>query len=231
MDVLTGWWDDYFWGALVVGKVFLCSLGLMILFGLLGAMAKLSNSRIAHKVAGAYTVVFRGTPEILVILLLYFGSAVILTSLAQVFNPEIKFLHVPPFWARTIAISIIVGSYATETFRGAFLGVNPGSIEAARALGMSDLQTFIYVRIPEMWRLALPQFGNHMLSLVKDTALISIIGLNETMFVAKQAITVTGKPFTMYIVVGAIYLGFSTLVTLFVMGVEKFGERTTVGAK
>ena len=203
----------------------------MILFGLLGAMAKLSNSRIAHKVAGAYTVVFRGTPEILVILLLYFGSAIILTSIAQVFNPEIKFVDVPPFWAGTIAISIIVGSYATETFRGAFLGVNPGSIEAARALGMSDLQTFIYVRIPEMWRLALPPFGNHMLSLVKDTALISIIGLNETMFVAKQAITVTGKPFTMYIVVGAIYLGFSTLVTLFVMGVEKFGERTTVGAK
>lgn len=231
MDVLTGWWDDYFWGALVVAKVFICSLGLMVLFGLLGAMAKLSNNRVAHKVAGAYTVVFRGTPEILVILLLYFGSSVILTNIAQVFNPNIKFVDVPPFWAGTIAISIIVGSYATETFRGAFLGVNPGSIEAARALGMSDLQTFIYVRIPEMWRLALPPFGNHMLSLIKDTALVSIIGLNETMFVAKQAITVTGKPFTMYIVVGAIYLGFSTIITLFVMGVEKFGNRTTIGAK
>ena len=231
MDVLAGWWDDYFWGAVVVGKVFFCSLALMIIFGLLGAMAKLSNSRVAQKIAGAYTVVFRGTPEILVVLLLYFGSAVVLTAIAQVFNPEIKFVDVPPFWAGTIAISIIVGSYATETFRGAFLGVHPGSIEAARALGMSDLQTFVYVRIPEMWRLALPPFGNHMLSLVKDTALISIIGLNETMFVAKQAITVTGKPFTMYIVVGAIYLGFSTVVTLFVMGAEKFGERTSVGAK
>ena len=231
MDVLVGWCDDYFCGDVVVGKVFLCSLAWMIIVGLLGAMAKLSNSRVAQKIAGAYTVVFRGTPEILVVLLLYFGSAVVLTAIAQVFNPEIKFVDVPPFWAGTIAISIIVGSYATETFRGAFLGVHPGSIEAARALGMSDLQTFVYVRIPEMWRLALPPFGNHMLSLVKDTALISIIGLNETMFVAKQAITVTGKPFTMYIVVGAIYLGFSTVVTLFVMGAEKFGERTTVGAK
>lgn len=231
MEALDGWWDDYFWGALVILKVFICSLGLMTLFGLLGAMAKLSHSRIANKIAGTYTVAFRGTPEILVILLLYFGSAVFLTAIAQFFNPDIKFVDVPPFWAGTIAISIIVGSYATETFRGAFLGVDPGSIEAARALGMSDFQTFIYVRIPEMWRLALPPFGNHMLSLIKDTALISIIGLNETMFVAKQAITVTGEPFTMYIVVGAIYLGFSTIVTLFVMGVEKFGERTTVGAK
>ena len=82
-----------------------------------------------------------------------------------------------------------------------------------------------------MWRIALPPFGNHMLSLIKDTALISIIGLNETMFVAKQAITVTGKPFTMYIVVAAIYLAFSTVITLSVIGLEKFGERTTVGAK
>jgi len=208
-----------------------CSLILMIVFGLLGAMAKISNSRTAQKIASAYTVIFRGTPEILVILLLYFGSAITLTAIAQIFNPEIRFVDVPPFWAGTIAISLIVGSYATETFRGAFLGVSPGSIEAARALGMSNLQTFIYVRIPEMWRLALPPFGNHMLSLIKDTALISIIGLNETMFVAKQAITVTGKPFTMYIVVGAIYLGFSTVVTLAVMGLEKFGERTTAGAK
>ncbi len=231
MEVVAGWWDDYFWGSVVVAQVFVSSLFLMILFGLLGAAAKLSNSSIAQKIAGAYTVVFRGTPEILVILLLYFGSAITLTAIAQIFNPEIKFVDVPPFWAGTIAISIIVGSYATETFRGAFLGVNPGSIEAARALGMSNLQTFIYIRIPEMWRLALPPFGNHMLSLIKDTALISIIGLNETLFVAKQAITVTGKPFTMYIVVGAIYLGFSSIITLAVMGLEKFGKRTTASAR
>ena len=231
MEVVAGWWDDYFWGSVVVAQVFVSSLFLMILFGLLGAAAKLSNSTVAQKIAGAYTVVFRGTPEILVILLLYFGSAITLTAIAQIFNPEIKFVDVPPFWAGTIAISIIVGSYATETFRGAFLGVNPGSIEAARALGMSNLQTFIYIRIPEMWRLALPPFGNHMLSLIKDTALISIIGLNETLFVAKQAITVTGKPFTMYIVVGAIYLGFSSIITLAVMGLEKFGKRTTASAR
>lgn len=229
--MLTGWWDDYLWGAVIVAKVFVASLLLMILFGLIGAAAKLSDSRIAQKIANGYTVVFRGTPEILVILLLYFGSAIALTAIAQLFDPDIRFVDVPPFWAGTIAISLIVGSYATETFRGAFLGVKPGSIEAARALGMSPLQTFIYIRIPEMWRIALPPFGNHMLSLVKDTALISIIGLNETLFVAKQAITVTGKPFTMYIVVGIIYLGFSSLITLSVMGIEKFGNRTTVGAR
>ena len=230
MDALTGWWDDYAWGAWVVAKVFLTSLGLMVLFGLIGAGAKLSNNKIAQKIAGAYTVIFRGTPEILVILLLYFGSAIALTSIAQLFDPDIKFLDVPPFWAGTIAISLIVGSYATETFRGAFLGVDQGSIEAARALGMSPLQTFIYIRIPEMWRIALPPFGNHMLSLIKDTALISVIGLNEMLFVAKQAIATTNKAFTMYIFVGLIYLAFSSIVTLAVMALEKYGKRTTEGA-
>ena len=225
MEVLNGWWDDFFWGSFVVLRVFLASLVLMVIFGLIGAAAKLSGSRIATKIANGYTIVFRGTPEILVILLLYFGSAITLTSIAQVFNPDIKFVDVPPFWAGTIAIALIVGSYATETFRGAFLGVKPGSVEAAQALGMSTLQTFIYVRVPEMWRLALPAFGNHMLSLIKDTALISIIGLNETLFVAKQAIGTTGKPFTMYIVVGLIYLGFSTVITLTVMMLERYGHR------
>jgi len=225
VEALTGWWDDFFWGSLVVVELFVVALFLTILFGLIGAAAKLSKSRIAKSVASCYTVVFRGTPEILVLLLFYFGSAIALTAIAQVFDPEVKFVDFPPFWAGSFAIALIIGSYATETFRGAFLGVDPGQIEASRALGLSNLQTFIYVRIPAMWRLALPPFGNHMLSLIKDTALVAIIGLEETLFVAEQAIGFTGKPFTMYIVVGAIYLGFSTIITLSVIVLEKYANR------
>jgi len=225
VDVLTGWWDDYFWGSLVVVELFIVALALTILFGLIGAAAKLSKSPVAKAIASGYTIVFRGTPEILVLLLFYFGSAVTLTAIAQAMDPEIKFVDIPPFWAGSLAISLIVGSYATETFRGAFLGVDPGQVEAARALGLSNLETFVYVRIPAMWRLALPPFGNHMLSLIKDTALIAIIGLEETLFVAEQAIGTTGKPFTMYIVVGAIYLSFSTIITLSVMVLERYANR------
>lgn len=231
MEALTGWWDDYFWASVVVLKIFIASLGFMVLFGLIGATAKLSNNRLAQKMASMYTIVFRGTPEILIILLLYFGSAIALTSIVQLFNPDIKFVDIPPFWAGTFTISFIVGSYATETFRGAFLAVNSGNVEAARALGLSTFQTLIHVQIPEMWRVALPSFGNHMLSLVKDTSLISIIGLNETLYIAKQATSVTGKPFTMYIVVGAIYLGFSTVITLVVMGLEKYANQHLKVAK
>ena len=225
MDALTGWWDDFLWGSVAVVEIFFIALFLTVIFGLIGAAAKLSKSRVAKAIAGGYTIVFRGTPEILVLLLLYFGSAIALTAIAQVFDPEIKFLDIPPFWAGSVIVALIVGSYATETFRGAFLGVDPGQVEAARALGLSNLRTFVYVRIPAMWRLALPPFGNHMLSLIKDTALISVIGMEETLFVARQAIGTTGKPFTMYILVGVIYLGFSTVITLTVMVAEKYANR------
>ncbi len=227
MDALSGWWDDYFWASVTVAQVFVCSLVFMVVFGLLGAAAKQSENALANNLANAYTVFFRGTPEILVVLLIYFGSAVTLTGIARLFDPSIRFVDIPPFWAGTIAIALVVGSYATETFRGAFNGVNPGSIEAARALGMNKVQTFFYIRIPEMWRLALPPFGNHMLSLIKDTALISIIGLNEMLFVAKQATSTTGKPFTMYIVVGLIYLAFSSVITFSVMILENIANRHT----
>ena len=135
MDALTGWWDDFFWGSVVVAQVFVTSLFMMVLFGLIGASAKLSKSKLARGIAAAYTVFFRGTPEILVLLLIYFGSAITLTAIAQQVDPTIKFIDIPPFWAGSFAIALIVGAYAAETFRGAFQGVEPGQIEAARALG------------------------------------------------------------------------------------------------
>lgn len=231
MSDLSGWWDDYFWGALVVLEVFAVALVMAVVFGLIGSAAKLSKSRVARALANAYTVVFRGTPELLVLMIIYFGSAVTLTTIAQSIDPEIKFIDIPPFWAGAFAIALVVGSYMTETFRGAFLGVDVGQIEAARALGISNLRTFVYVRIPQMWRLALPNFGNHMLSLMKDTALISVVGLEEIMFVAEMATTVTVKPFTMYFTVAVIYLAITTGITLSVAGLEKYANRHLRGGR
>jgi polar amino acid transport system permease protein len=231
MEALTGWWDDFFWGSVVVIQLFFASVVLMTIFGLIGSAAKLSNSRIAHKIAGAYTIIFRGTPEILVLLLMYYGAAISLTAIVQIFDPSVKYVDLPPFWAGSLALGLIVGSYATETFRGAFMGVPVGRVEAARALGLSALQTFFYIKLPEMWRLALPAYGNHLLSLIKDTALVSIIGLTEILYIAEQAIGTTGKPFTMFVFVGIIYLAFSTIITLTVMFMEKRANRHLVVSK
>lgn len=231
MAALSGWWDDFFFGTLMVLRVFSVALVLAVIFGLLGSSAKLSNSRSAQFLAKAYTVVFRGTPELVVLLLFYFGTAVVLTRLAQLYDPEIKFVDVPAFWAGATAIGLIVGSYMTETFRGAFLGVPPGQVEAAQALGLSKAQTFFFVRVPQMWRLALPNFGNHMLSIMKDTALISIIGLEEVVFVGELATAVTHKPFFMFMTVALIYLAITTVITILVAGLERYANRHMEGTR
>lgn len=228
MSVVLPWLGQFAQGALVVFGVALVALVLTIVWGLLGAAAKLSGNRVAAAVADAYTTVFRGTPELLVLLIIYFGSAVTLTWIGKQLDPTTRFVNIPPFWAGAVAISLIVGAYATETFRGAFLGVDRGQVEAARALGLTGAQTFFHVRLPQMWRLALPTFGNHMISIVKDTALLSVIGLEEIMYVAERGMTMTNKPFTMYLVVALFYLGFVSLIIVTVARLEKRFNRHLV---
>lgn len=231
MTDLAAWGDDYFFGTLVVLKVFAAALVMAVVFGLIGAVARLSRSRIANGLAKIYIVTFRGAPELVILLIFYFGVAVTLTALVQYFVPDTKFVDIPPFWAGSMAIGLIVGAYMTETFRGAFLGVDHGQIESAHALGLSKFQTFVYVRIPQMWRLALPNFGNHMLSIMKDTALISVIGLEEITFVAQMATSVTRQPFTMYMTVALIYLAITTIITFGIAALEKYANRHLRGTR
>lgn len=220
MSIVYAWADSFLAGAFVIVRVFVVALLLTILWGLLGATAKLSRSRVLRQLASVYTTVCRGTPELLIVLIFYFGSAVTLTWLASRIDPAVKFVDIPPFWAGAFAISLVVGAYATETFRGALQGVDVGQVEAARALGLSPAQIFFHVRLPQMWRLALPSFGNHMNSIVKDTALLSVIGVEEITYTAEMATSLTGKPFTMYMVVAAIYLCFTSLVVIGVARLE-----------
>ncbi len=230
-DDLIAWSGQFFHGTLVIVGVFLVALVLTGIFGMLGASAKLSPRRWLNRIGNAYTILFRGTPEFLVLLLIYFGSASSLTGLAQFFNPAAKFVDVSPFWCGAFAISVIVGAAATETFRGAFLGVEHGQIEAAHVLGLSRWHTLLLVRLPQMWRLALPNIGNHMTSLVKDTALISVIGLQEIMFTAEMASSVTSRPFEAYFFVSVIYLAFTSAVGLFTVYLERRANRYLAAAR
>jgi polar amino acid transport system permease protein len=224
----VAWVETFLWGALLIVRVFAVALVLTVVWGMLGASAKLSKYWLLQRLATAYTSIFRGTPELLVVLILYFGSAVTLTWLAKMVNPGVKFVDIPPFWAGALAISLIVGAYATETFRGALQGVDAGQTEAARALGLSGWQIFAYVKLPQMWRLALPGFGNHMSSIIKDTALLSVIGVEEITYTAEMATALTGKPFSMYMIVAGIYLCFTSLVVFAVARLETRANRYLV---
>ena len=156
MYVVVGWLDEFLWGALVVLQIFMVGMTMAVIWGLLGAAAKLSKIPVFSVLASVYTTVFRAVPELLVLLIFYFGSAITLTAIAKLINPDIQIVDIPPFWAGSFAISLIIGAYAAETFRGAFQGVDPGPIKAARSFVMSATHTFFYVRLPQMWRLALP---------------------------------------------------------------------------
>ena len=109
--------------------------------------------------------------------------------------------------------------------------VDRGQVEAARALSLKRHQIFRYVRFPQMWRLALPNFGNHMLSIMKDTALVSVIGLEEILFVAKMANSIIHRPFLLYMTVALIYLAVTTVITSIVAWLELRANRHLRGAR
>ena len=171
--------------------------------GFMGAGAKLARWRSLRFLADAYTTIIRGVPELIIILLLYFGGTVTLSRLAG------HYVEVNGFAAGVFALSIVFGAYATEIFRGAILSIPRGQIEAARALGMKGPAIFRTVMLPQLWRFALPGIGNLWLVLLKDTALISVVGLEELM--RKTAITAgaTRQPFTFYFAAALIYLAFT----------------------
>src|SRR5262249_42386812 len=173
------------------------------LVGFLGAGAKLSRLRGLRFLADVYTTVIRGIPELIIILLLYFGGTVTLTALAG------HYVEVNGFGAGVFALSIVFGPYATEIFRGAVLGIPRGQTEAARSLGMRRPAVFWTILLPQLWRFALPGVGNLWLVLLKDSALISVVGLEELL--RKTAITAgsTRQPFTFYFAAALIYLAFT----------------------
>ena len=137
----------------------------------------------------------------------------------------------PEFAALMAGLVIYTSAFIAEVVRAGIASVPHGQVEAAYALGLTRTHTFFYVRMPQMWRLALPNFGNHMLSIMKDTALISVIGLEEIVFVGEMATAVTHQPFLMYMTVAVIYLAITTAITLLVWALERYANRHLEGAR
>lgn len=188
-----------------------CALGLVL--GLGTAAMRLSGLRVLVGVAKTYTTVIRGIPELLVVLLVYFGSARILTGISESLGYD-EYVELSPFVAGVIALGLTFGAYAAEVFRGAFLAVPLGQIEAARALGMSKRHAFRRILLPQVWRIALPGLGNLFLVLLKDTSLVSVAGMEELMRKTSIAVSFTKEPFTFFAVATVMYLGMTVICTL-----------------
>jgi arginine/ornithine transport system permease protein len=206
-------------GARLTLGVALASLLLALLLGLAGAAAKLSPSRFLRSAATVYTTVIRGVPDLVLMLLIFYGGQIAANAVAQRF--DLGYVDIDPFVAGVSTLGFIFGAYFTETFRGAILAIPKGQMEAGRAFGMSAWTVFRRITAPQMLRFAIPSLTNNWLVLVKSTALVSVIGLNDMMQKAGLAAGATREPFTFYLAVGALYLVITTVSTLVLRAIER----------
>ena len=213
-------------GMLVTIEVALLALLIAVLLGMIGALAKLSKSRIARKVAGIYTTLIRGMPDLVLMMLIFFGGQIVLNNIGEKLGLE--YIDVSPFAAGVGTIGFIYGAYMAETFRGGILAVSRGEIEAGYAFGMTPLTVFLRITLPAMVRHALPGFGNNWLVLTKATALISVIGLHDMVYYALVAGGSTRKPFTFLCVVAFLYLLITGVSDI---GIRWLDKRYSVGVR
>ncbi|TCM50674.1 amino acid ABC transporter membrane protein 1 (PAAT family) [Rhizobium sp. PP-F2F-G48] len=201
---LFGFGPQLLVGATVTLKVAVTSLVCGLVVGLLGAGAKLSGVSFLRRAASVYTTIVRGVPELLIILMLYFGGGVAVTALFG------QHAELNAFAAGVLALTVVFGAYATEVFRASILAVPQGQTEAARSLGLTKAHVLWLIVLPQMWRHALPGLGNLWLTLLKDTALISVVGLDDLTRKAGMAAGSTRDPLTFYSAAAAIYLALTT---------------------
>ena len=199
--------------------VAVCSLVVACAFGLAGALASLSRSRAARAVAAVYTTLIRGLPELVLLLGVFYGGQILLNEAADRLGWPAP--DVPPFVAGVVTIGFVYGAYLAETFRGAMLAVPRGQLEAALAFGLRRGQVLRRVLLPQMVRHAIPGFTNNWLVLVKATALVSIIGLDDMLHRANMAAAATREPFTFYALVALLYLGVTTLSIVLLARLER----------
>jgi histidine transport system permease protein len=210
-QILAGTWQTV--------ELAVLSLVLSFVLGLLGAAAKLSKQPVVRGIGTTYTTLIRGVPDLVLMLLLFYSLQIWLNDLTDALNWDQ--IDIDPFTAGVVVLGFIYGAYFTETFRGAFLSVPRGQLEAGVAYGMSGWQVFRRILFPQMMRFALPGIGNNWQVLVKSTALVSIIGLADVVKVAQDAGKSTLRFFFFTLVAGAVYLAITTVSNLVLIWLEK----------
>lgn len=227
MFSLHGYGPSIFEGTILTLEVSLASLFIAMLLGICGALAKLSRARSLRLIAQIYTTTIRGIPDLVLMLLVFYGGQMFINQLGPMLGYE-GYIDINPFIAGVSTIGFIFGAYMTETFRGAILAVNKGQLEAGTAYGMSAFMVFRRITLPQMVRHALPGFGNNWLVLIKTTALVSIIGLNDMVRKAGLAAGATREPFTFYLVVAINYLVI-TSISIYIL--KQLERRYSVGVR
>lgn len=191
-------------GALVTIQISIGAFVVGMLIGIVAALAKLSGGPLAKRIANLYTTICRAIPELLLILLLYYAGTDALNGLLAAMG--ISSIEIDGYLAAIIVLGIVQGAYSSEILRAAILAVPAGQLEAATAIGFSRTTIFYRILLPAMAPVALPGIANLWISLIKDSALISVVGFGELMQAGKQAAGATKSYMAYYLAIGAVYL-------------------------
>jgi len=198
-------------------KLLSLSLFFGLLIGLLFAILRLNKNPVINKFAYGYSYIFRGTPLLVQIFIIYFG-------LGQIEYFRSTFLWVvfkEPYWCAIIAFALNTGAYTSEILRSAFETIKPGIIEAGKSLGISNKVIFYKIQIPVAIRQSLPAYGNEIILMMKGTSLASTVTLMDITGVAKHIVSTTYKPLEIFLMAGCIYLFMTFLIHNLIKYLEK----------
>ena len=203
--------------AVITLKLLSVSLIIGLFIGLFFAILRLNKNIFINRFAYGYSYVFRGTPLLVQIFIIYFGLGQIEYLRSTVLWVILK----EPYWCAIIAFALNTGAYTSEILRSAFQTIKPGIIEAGKSLGISNKVIFFKVQIPIAIRQSLPAYGNEIILMMKGTSLASTVTIMDLTGVAKYIISTTFKPIEVFIVAGGIYL----FMTFIIHNVIKFLEK------
>ena len=203
--------------AVITLKLLSVSLIIGLFIGLFFAILRLNKNIFINRFAYGYSYVFRGTPLLVQIFIIYFGLGQIEYLRSTVLWVILK----EPYWCAIIAFALNTGAYTSEILRSAFQTIKPGIIEAGKSLGISNKVIFYKIQIPIAIRQSLPAYGNEVILMMKGTSLASTVTIMDLTGVAKYIISTTFKPIEVFIVAGGIYL----FMTFIIHNVIKFLEK------
>tara|TARA_B100000073_G_C23663435_1_gene545572 strand:+ start:92 stop:763 length:672 start_codon:yes stop_codon:yes gene_type:complete len=198
-------------------KLLSLSLFFGLFIGLLFAVMRMSNNLILNRFAYGYSYLFRGTPLLVQIFIIYFGFG----QIEFIRNSILWVILKEPYWCAIIAFALNTGAYTSEILRSAFQTIKKGYIEAGKSLGISSKIIFYKIQIPIAIRQSLPAYGNEIILMLKGTSLASTVTLMDLTGVAKYIISTTFKPIEVFIVAGSIYLFMTFAIHNFIKFLEK----------
>lgn len=215
-----GWIDDIAYGVFITVSLAAATLPVGLAIGFFVAVAKQSEERSLRLAGNIYTTIFRGLPELLTLFLVYYGVQIGLQNVVRIFDPEAT-VEVNSFVSGMVALGVVFSSYSSEVFLSAFRAIPKGQYEGGYAVGLTRSQTMRLVILPQLIRIALPGLANLWLILLKDTALVSAIGLSDILRQSGIAARVTKHAFLFFGVAGLIYLVLAIISSFGIHAIER----------